>query len=101
MIKKDIETIAANLDKSLDTTKGIIDSAQILHMYNKNIISMQQIKNNDLNVESKQTTKDPLTFVKEVLSPFAQQIKKKKINIKLSFDCENKNMNLTANWKIY
>lgn len=80
-MKKDIQTITENLNKSLSTTKGIIDSAQLLHMYNKNIISMQQLKNNNLNVESKLSTKDPLIFVKEVLSPFAQQIKKKKLNI--------------------
>lgn len=49
-MKIDVKKTTENLDKSIELSKGIINSAQILHMYNKNIISMQQLKNNNLNV---------------------------------------------------
>jgi len=60
--KADMKSITSNLEKSIDLSKGIINSAKILHMYNKNIISMQQLKNKKLKVNSYQTTQDPLIF---------------------------------------
>lgn len=53
-----------------------MNSAQILHMYNKNMISMQKLRNGKLEFKY-ETTKDPEIYIKEVIEPFTHLIKKK------------------------
>ena len=53
-----------------------MNSAQILHMYNKNMISMQKLRNGKLDIKY-DSTKDPEKYIKEVVEPFSHLIKKK------------------------
>ena len=58
-----------------------MNSAQILHMYNKNIISMQKLRNQKLDIKYEESTNDPEKYIKEVVDPFSHLIKKKQLQI--------------------
>jgi hypothetical protein len=48
-------------------------------MYNKNIIYMQKLRNQKLEISYDESTKDPEKYIKEVVEPFSQLIKKKQL----------------------
>ena len=79
--KNDFKEIAKRLSKSKQTTVGILNSAQILHIYNKNQISIQKYRNKKLELNLEDSTKDPERFIKEVIEPFNQIIKRKNIKV--------------------
>ena len=45
--------------------------------------------------------KDPEIFIKEVIEPFLQLIKRKDIRVTIKNDIGNKNIELITDWKIY
>ena len=50
-------------------------------MYNKNQILIQKLRNNKLDLNFKISIKDPETFIREVIDPFSQLIKRKELKI--------------------
>ena len=99
--KNDFKDITKRFGKSKQTTIGIINSAQILHMYNKNQISIQKYRNRKLELNLEEPVKDPERFIKEVIEPFSQIIKRKNLKVTIQNDIANKNTDLITDWKIY
>ena len=78
-----------------------MNSAQILHMYNKNQICIQKLRNNKLDLNLETAIKDPEIYIKEVIEPFIQLIKRKEIKVSIKNEIGNKNIDLITDWKIY
>ena len=80
---------------------GILNSAQLLHMYNKNQICIQKLRNKKLDLNFNVIIKDPEIYIKEVIEPFNQLIKRKELKITVQNDIESKNTEMVSDWKIY
>jgi hypothetical protein len=53
----------------------------------------------ELNLED--ATKDPERYIREVIEPFSQIIKRKNLKVTVKNDIGNKNMELITDWKLY
>lgn len=78
-----------------------MNSAQILHMFNKNIISMQKLRNKKLDIKYEESTNDPEKYIKEVIDPFSHLIKKKQLQIIYKNEVKQKKLQLITDWKLY
>ena len=78
-----------------------MNSAQIQHVYNKNQILIHKLRNKKLDINLDMSIKDPEIFIKEVIEPFLQLIKRKDIKVTIKNDIGNKNIELITDWKIY
>ena len=78
-----------------------MNSAQILHMYNKNQICIQKLRNKKLDLNLDISIKDPEIYIKEVIEPFNQLIKRKDIKVTIKNDIGNKSIELITDWKVY
>lgn len=70
-------------------------------MYNKNQISIQKLRNNKLDFNLEVSIKDPEIYIKEVIEPFNQLIKRKGLKVTIQNDIGNKNIELVTDWKVY
>ena len=62
---------------------------------------MQKLRNNKLELNFETKIKDPENFIREVIEPFSQLIKRKELKITVRNDIQYNNIELTSDWKVY